>query len=69
MFFQSKKSPRILYLSIILESLKSTMSPSAKVMMNNDWIKSISIDPLECAKKMMVLGKQLRKKETREYES
>ena len=42
--------------------------PLAQVMMTEDWIKGINIDPLEYAKKMVVPKKQLRKKASREYE-
>ena len=38
-------------------------------MMTDDWVKKVDIDVLECSKKMFMLGKQLRQKETREYES
>ena len=43
--------------------------PLAQVMMKNDWIKGVNIDPLECAKKMIMPGKQLRQKTSGEYES
>ena len=43
--------------------------PPAQVMMNNDWIKGINIDPLECAKRMIMPGKQLRQKTSGKYES
>ena len=42
--------------------------PPPQVMMTEDWIKGINIDPLEYAKKMIVLGKQLRQKASEEYE-
>ena len=38
-------------------------------MMTDDWVKKVDIDVLECAKKMLVPGKQLRQKETGEYGS
>ena len=38
--------------------------PPAQVTMTNDWFKGINIDPLECEKKMIMLGKQLRQNES-----
>ena len=40
-----------------------------QAMITEDWVKAINIDPFEYAKKMMVLGKQLWKKASGEYES
>ena len=37
--------------------------------MTDDWVKMVNLDIFECAKKMMMPGKQLRQKETGEYES
>ena len=36
--------------------------------MTEDWINGINIDPLEYAKKLIIAGKQLRQKESGEYE-
>ena len=43
--------------------------PTAHVMMNNDWINGININPLECEKRMIMPGKKLHQKESGEYES
>ena len=43
--------------------------PPTQVMMTNDWIKGINIDLWVYAKRMVVPGKQLRYKESEEYES
>ena len=43
--------------------------PTPRVMMTDEWVNKLDLDILECAKKMMIAGRQLRQKETREYES
>ena len=37
--------------------------------MTDDWVKKVDMDIMECAKKIMVTGKQLHQKETGEYVS
>ena len=36
--------------------------------MTDEWVKKVDIDILECAKKMVIIRKQLRPKETGKYE-
>ena len=43
--------------------------PPVQVMITEDWIKGINIDPLEYAKKIVVPRKHLRHKVSGEYES
>ena len=38
-------------------------------MMTDEWINSLSLNVFECTKRMMVAGKQLRPKSSREYET
>ena len=39
---------------------KACKLPTPRVMMTNDWVKSVNLDIFECAKQMMVSGKKLR---------
>ena len=39
-----------------------------QTMMTDEWVKSVNLDIFECAKWMMVAGKQLCQKSTGEYE-
>ena len=43
--------------------------PTPQVMMNDEWVKKLDLDILECAKKMMIAGRQIHQKQTSEYES
>ena len=43
--------------------------PTPRVMMTDEWVNKLDLDILECAKKMMIAGRQLRQKETGKYES
>ena len=43
--------------------------PHAQVTMTGEWVKKVDMYILECAKKIMVTGKQPCQKETGEYES
>ena len=37
--------------------------------MTDEWVRNVNLDVFECAKQMMVAGKQLRQKATNEYET
>ena len=43
--------------------------PPPQIMMTNEWVNKVDLEILECAKRMMIEGRQLRQKETGEYES
>ena len=43
--------------------------PPPQVMMSDEWVNKVDLDILECAKKMMIIGRKLRPKQTREYDS
>ena len=38
-------------------------------MMTDEWVKSVNLDAFECAKRMMVVGKQLCQKTTGKYKT
>ena len=40
-----------------------------QVMMTDKWVNKVDLDILECAKKMMIEGRQMRQKATSEYEN
>ena len=39
-----------------------------QVIMTDEWVNKVGLDIVECAKRMMIAGKQLRQKATEEYE-
>ena len=43
--------------------------PVPKISMMDDWINGLSLDYIECAKMMMIVGKPFRQKASGEYET
>ena len=43
--------------------------PPPQVIMNDEWVNEVNLDILECAKKMMMVGRKLRQTEIGKYES
>ena len=48
---------------------KDCKLPSPQITMTNEWINSLSLDYIEYAKKMMIVGKQFCQKSSNEYET